>query len=48
VAQVIERNYKGKAARFKARIPPHLRREFQPFIEEDLQGVNDGATAPVP
>ena len=23
VAQVIERNYKGKSARFKARIPPH-------------------------
>jgi GTPase len=37
VAQVIERDYKGKAARFKARIPPHLRREFQPFIEQNLQ-----------
>jgi len=37
VAQVIERDYKGKAARFKARIPPHLRREFEPFIEEDVQ-----------
>ena len=36
VAQVIERNYKGKAARFKARIPPHLRREFEPFIEQEL------------
>jgi GTP-binding protein HflX len=32
VAQVIERNYKGKAARFKARIPPHLRAEFEAFI----------------
>ena len=39
VAQVIERNYQGKAARFKARIPPHLRREFEKFIEEDLQTV---------
>ena len=39
VAQVIERNYQGKAARFKARIPPHLRREFEQFIEEDLQTV---------
>jgi GTPase len=48
VAQVIERNYKGKAARFKARIPPHLRREFQPFIEQDLQAVSDGAAAKVP
>jgi hypothetical protein len=37
VAQVIERNYKGKTARFKARIPPHLRREFEPFIEQSLQ-----------
>ena len=32
VAQVIERNYKGQAARFKARIPPHLRAEFEAFI----------------
>jgi GTP-binding protein HflX len=37
VAQVVERNYKGRAARFKARIPPHLRREFEPFIAHDLQ-----------
>jgi len=37
VAQVVERDYKGKAARFKARIPPHLRREFEPFIAAELQ-----------
>ena len=38
VAQVVERDYKGKtAARFKARIPPHLRREFEAFIQQDLQ-----------
>jgi GTP-binding protein HflX len=37
VAQVVERNYKGKMARFKARIPPHLRREFEPYIATDLQ-----------
>jgi GTPase len=37
VAQVIERDYKGKAARFKARIPPHLRREFEPYIQEAFQ-----------
>ena len=37
VAQVIERDYKGRAARFKARIPPHLRREFAPFIVSELQ-----------
>lgn len=36
VAQVVERNYKGRAARFKARIPPHLRREFEPFIAGEL------------
>ncbi len=39
VAQVVERDYRGKAARFKARIPPHLRREFEPFIQQDLQGA---------
>jgi GTP-binding protein HflX len=31
-AQVVERNYQGRTARFKARIPPHLIPEFQPFI----------------
>jgi len=37
VAQVIERNYNGKTARFKARIPPHLHEEFAPFILRELQ-----------
>ncbi len=37
VAQVVERNYKGKMARFKARIPPHLHSEFAPYIQEELQ-----------
>jgi GTP-binding protein HflX len=32
VGQVIERRYNGKAAKFKARIPPHHREEFAPFI----------------
>jgi GTPase len=32
VGQVIERRYQGKAAKFKARIPPHHRDEFAPFI----------------
>ena len=31
-AQVVERSYQGRTARFKARIPPHLLPEFQPFI----------------
>jgi GTP-binding protein HflX len=39
VAQVVERNYKGKTARFKARIPPHLRQEFEPFIEQEFHAV---------
>jgi GTP-binding protein HflX len=38
VAQVVEREYEGVAARFKARIPPHLRDEFAPFIVSDGNG----------
>jgi GTP-binding protein HflX len=36
VAQVVERDYDGEAARFKARIPPQHRREFAPYIVADL------------
>jgi GTP-binding protein HflX len=36
VGQVLERNYRGKAARFKARIPPQYHAEFAPFIVQDL------------
>jgi GTPase len=32
VGQVVERDYTGNTARFKARIPPNTRREFEPFI----------------
>jgi GTP-binding protein HflX len=32
VGQIVERNYNGDKARFKARIPPHLRAEFAAFI----------------
>jgi GTP-binding protein HflX len=39
VAQVIERHYEGETARFKARIPPHLREEFKPYILRELQGA---------
>ncbi|MBE7500856.1 MAG: GTPase HflX [Verrucomicrobiales bacterium] len=35
VGQVVEREYTGQAARFKARIPPHLRAEFAPFLAEE-------------
>ena len=37
VGQVIERDYTGKTARFKARIPPHLHEEFAPFVVRELQ-----------
>ncbi len=37
VAQVVERHYEGDTARFKARIPPHLRDEFEPFFVRELQ-----------
>lgn len=35
VAQVVERDYDGPAARFKARIPPHLMHEFEPYLEAE-------------
>jgi GTP-binding protein HflX len=38
-AQVVEHEYLGQAARFKARIPPHLRAEFAPYIVRDLPNV---------
>ncbi len=37
VGQVIERRYDGATARFKARIPPHFHREFEPFVVRGLQ-----------
>jgi GTP-binding protein HflX len=37
IAQVVERNYDGETARFKARIPPHLHQEFARYIVENLQ-----------
>jgi GTPase len=36
VGQIIERNYDGETAIFKARIPPHLRDEFAPFFVREL------------
>ncbi len=39
VGQVIERDYEGETARFKARIPPHLHAEFAPFIVDDAKPV---------
>jgi len=37
VGQVVERDYNGETARFKARIPPHLHEEFAPFFVRQLQ-----------
>ncbi len=37
VGQVIERDYHGTTARFKARIPPHCHDEFAPFFVRELQ-----------
>ena len=37
VGQVVERDYNGETARFKARIPPHLHEEFAPFVVRELQ-----------
>jgi GTP-binding protein HflX len=36
VAQVTERDYAGKQARFRARIPPHFHDEFAPYIVREL------------
>ena len=38
VAQVVERDYTGETARFKARIPPDVRREFAAFIVLEPNG----------
>jgi GTP-binding protein HflX len=38
MTQVVERDYDGETARFKARIPPHLRQEFAPFIVVEVNG----------
>jgi GTPase len=43
VGQVVERDYSGPTARFKARIPPHLRAEFEPYIRADLGETADAA-----
>jgi GTP-binding protein HflX len=34
VGQIVASRYSGKNARFKVRIPPHLRDEFAPFVVE--------------
>jgi GTP-binding protein HflX len=36
VGQIVESKFSGQSARFKARIPPNTRAEFEPFIVADL------------
>lgn len=40
VGQVVERNFHGAKARFKARIPPHLLAEFEPFVVNGKTNVS--------
>ena len=42
VAQVVERNYDGVTARFKARIPPHVHDEFAPFMVSGNGNTENG------
>ena len=37
VTQVVERDYEGPLAKFKARVAPHLIAEFSPYIVDELQ-----------
>ena len=46
LGQVIERRYEGDHAHVKARIPPHLRSEFAPFVVQDLSHAS--STEPEP
>jgi GTPase len=32
VGQIVEQDYRGATARFRARIPPYVRHEFEPYI----------------
>jgi GTP-binding protein HflX len=40
VGQIISRSYRGPAARFKARIPPHYHDEFAPYIVREGQAAS--------
>jgi GTP-binding protein HflX len=40
VGQIISRSYRGPAARFKARIPPHHHDEFAPYIVREAQAAS--------
>ena len=39
MTQVLERDYSGETARFKARIPPHLRSEFAGYVVRPAEAL---------
>ena len=43
VAQVVERDYDGASARFKARVPPHLMSEFSRYLVTEANGMTNNA-----
>ncbi|MEI7730117.1 MAG: GTPase HflX [Verrucomicrobiota bacterium] len=45
-AQITDVKYGGPKARFKVRIPPHLRAEFEPYIVNDLTATGTAPDAP--
>lgn len=38
VAQVVEQDYSGDQARFRVRIPPYVRHEFEPYLVKSHNG----------
>jgi hypothetical protein len=38
VAQVVEQDYSGPEARFRARVPPHVRHEFNGYLVASRNG----------
>ena len=45
VGQIVERDYKGHTARFKARIPPHHHAEFAPYLVGESNSDRPGQAA---
>jgi GTP-binding protein HflX len=41
VGQIDEEYYEGDLVHLKARIPPHLRKEFERYVEKDLKETQD-------
>ena len=37
IAEVVEIDYEGPETRLRARIPPHLTREFEPYIQAEIE-----------